>query len=188
MSVEGWRVAGDRRRAPSSRISVGILAGASKCASRIRSHPCLRMRSIRAFSATGSPKPADPGGRLRKRLPGSWDSRPTYIAIEKGERTAKADEIIKLASFFGDRGDRRSTGDPSRTESWGVGRLLPRTGEGVGRRGSSRFVDHPSGSNQHPDARPIPAEQDDAGFGVVAPPTRVTRILMRPTFDSFTKG
>jgi Zn-dependent peptidase ImmA (M78 family)/DNA-binding XRE family transcriptional regulator len=28
-------------------------------------------------------------------------SRPTYIAIEKGERTAKADEIIKLASFFG---------------------------------------------------------------------------------------
>ncbi len=28
-------------------------------------------------------------------------SRPTYIAIEKGERTAKPDEIIKLASFFG---------------------------------------------------------------------------------------
>ncbi len=28
-------------------------------------------------------------------------SRPTYIAIEKGERPAKSDEIIKLASFFG---------------------------------------------------------------------------------------
>jgi Zn-dependent peptidase ImmA (M78 family)/DNA-binding XRE family transcriptional regulator len=28
-------------------------------------------------------------------------SRPTYIAIEKGERTAKPDEIIKLASYFG---------------------------------------------------------------------------------------
>src|SRR5437868_3109204 len=28
-------------------------------------------------------------------------SRPTYIAIEKGERRAKPDEIIKLASFFG---------------------------------------------------------------------------------------
>ena len=28
-------------------------------------------------------------------------SRPTYIAIEKGERQAKSDEIIKLAAFFG---------------------------------------------------------------------------------------
>src|SRR5438874_11048635 len=28
-------------------------------------------------------------------------SRPTYIAIEKGERLAKAEEIIKLAAFFG---------------------------------------------------------------------------------------
>ncbi len=28
-------------------------------------------------------------------------SRPTYIAIEKGERKAKPDEIVKLASFFG---------------------------------------------------------------------------------------
>src|SRR2546421_5642982 len=28
-------------------------------------------------------------------------SRPTYIAIEKGERSAKADEIIRLAAFFG---------------------------------------------------------------------------------------
>ncbi|MBI1901865.1 MAG: ImmA/IrrE family metallo-endopeptidase [Planctomycetia bacterium] len=28
-------------------------------------------------------------------------SRPTYIAIEKGERPAKAEEIIKLAGFFG---------------------------------------------------------------------------------------
>ncbi|MGH7135486.1 MAG: helix-turn-helix domain-containing protein, partial [Pirellulales bacterium] len=28
-------------------------------------------------------------------------SRPTYIAIEKGERPAKSDEIIKLASFLG---------------------------------------------------------------------------------------
>jgi Zn-dependent peptidase ImmA (M78 family)/transcriptional regulator with XRE-family HTH domain len=28
-------------------------------------------------------------------------SRPTYIAIEKGERVAKSDEIIKLASFLG---------------------------------------------------------------------------------------
>jgi Zn-dependent peptidase ImmA (M78 family)/DNA-binding XRE family transcriptional regulator len=28
-------------------------------------------------------------------------SRPTYIAIEKGDRTAKSDEIIKLASFLG---------------------------------------------------------------------------------------
>src|SRR5437870_5438953 len=28
-------------------------------------------------------------------------SRPTYIAIEKGDRPAKSDEIIKLASFFG---------------------------------------------------------------------------------------
>jgi Zn-dependent peptidase ImmA (M78 family)/DNA-binding XRE family transcriptional regulator len=28
-------------------------------------------------------------------------SRPTYIAIEKGERAAKSDEIMKLASFFG---------------------------------------------------------------------------------------
>jgi Zn-dependent peptidase ImmA (M78 family)/transcriptional regulator with XRE-family HTH domain len=28
-------------------------------------------------------------------------SRPTYIAIEKGERTARSEEIIKLASFFG---------------------------------------------------------------------------------------
>src|SRR5712671_3287105 len=28
-------------------------------------------------------------------------SRPTYIAIEKGNRTAKSDEIIKLASFLG---------------------------------------------------------------------------------------
>ncbi len=28
-------------------------------------------------------------------------SRPTYIAIEKGDRTAKSEEIIKLASFLG---------------------------------------------------------------------------------------
>jgi Zn-dependent peptidase ImmA (M78 family)/transcriptional regulator with XRE-family HTH domain len=28
-------------------------------------------------------------------------SRPTYIAIEKGDRTAPPDEIVKLASFFG---------------------------------------------------------------------------------------
>ena len=28
-------------------------------------------------------------------------SRPTYIAIEKGERPAKAEEIVKLASYFG---------------------------------------------------------------------------------------
>src|SRR5438876_7739660 len=28
-------------------------------------------------------------------------SRPTYIAIEKGERLAKSDEIIKLAPFLG---------------------------------------------------------------------------------------
>lgn len=28
-------------------------------------------------------------------------SRPTYIAIEKGDRPAKADEIVKLASYFG---------------------------------------------------------------------------------------
>ena len=32
-------------------------------------------------------------------------SRPTYIAIEKGDRLAKTDEIIKLAPFLG----RRST-------------------------------------------------------------------------------
>jgi Zn-dependent peptidase ImmA (M78 family)/transcriptional regulator with XRE-family HTH domain len=30
-------------------------------------------------------------------------SRPTYIAIEKGERPAKAEEIVKLAAFFGKR-------------------------------------------------------------------------------------
>jgi Zn-dependent peptidase ImmA (M78 family)/DNA-binding XRE family transcriptional regulator len=30
-------------------------------------------------------------------------SRPTYIAIEKGERVAKAEEIVKLAAFFGKR-------------------------------------------------------------------------------------
>src|SRR5262249_11513738 len=30
-------------------------------------------------------------------------SRPTYIAIEKGERPARPDEIIKLAAFFGRR-------------------------------------------------------------------------------------
>jgi Zn-dependent peptidase ImmA (M78 family)/transcriptional regulator with XRE-family HTH domain len=30
-------------------------------------------------------------------------SRPTYIAIEKGERPAKADEIVKLAAFLGRR-------------------------------------------------------------------------------------
>src|SRR3954466_16345227 len=28
-------------------------------------------------------------------------SRPTYIAIEKGDRPAKPGEIVKLASFFG---------------------------------------------------------------------------------------
>ncbi len=28
-------------------------------------------------------------------------SRPTYIAIEKGERPAKPEEIVKLASFLG---------------------------------------------------------------------------------------
>jgi DNA-binding XRE family transcriptional regulator len=28
-------------------------------------------------------------------------SRPTYIAIEKGDRTARPDEIIKLATYFG---------------------------------------------------------------------------------------
>jgi len=28
-------------------------------------------------------------------------SRPTYIAIERGDRSAKADEIVKLASHFG---------------------------------------------------------------------------------------
>src|SRR5271165_2022464 len=28
-------------------------------------------------------------------------SRPTYIAIEKGERAAKDEEILKLASFLG---------------------------------------------------------------------------------------
>src|SRR5437667_9217916 len=28
-------------------------------------------------------------------------SRPTYIAIEKGDRAAKSDEIIKLASYLG---------------------------------------------------------------------------------------
>lgn len=30
-------------------------------------------------------------------------SRPTYIAIEKGERPAKAEEIVKLAAYFGRR-------------------------------------------------------------------------------------
>src|SRR5260221_10539982 len=30
-------------------------------------------------------------------------SRPTYIAIEKGERQAKSEEIIKLAAFLGRR-------------------------------------------------------------------------------------
>lgn len=30
-------------------------------------------------------------------------SRPTYIAIEKGERPAKSEEIVKLASYFGRR-------------------------------------------------------------------------------------
>jgi Zn-dependent peptidase ImmA (M78 family)/transcriptional regulator with XRE-family HTH domain len=30
-------------------------------------------------------------------------SRPTYIAVEKGERLAKSDEIVKLASFFGQK-------------------------------------------------------------------------------------
>jgi Zn-dependent peptidase ImmA (M78 family)/DNA-binding XRE family transcriptional regulator len=30
-------------------------------------------------------------------------SRPTYIAIEKGDRLAKSEEIVKLASFFGRR-------------------------------------------------------------------------------------
>ncbi len=30
-------------------------------------------------------------------------SRPTYIAVEKGERPAKAEEIVKLAAFFGRR-------------------------------------------------------------------------------------
>src|SRR5271168_4207596 len=30
-------------------------------------------------------------------------SRPTYIAIEKGDRAAKSDEIVKLASFLGRR-------------------------------------------------------------------------------------
>src|SRR5271156_863344 len=28
-------------------------------------------------------------------------SRPTYIAIEKGDRQAKTDEILRLAPFFG---------------------------------------------------------------------------------------
>src|SRR5580698_9216158 len=28
-------------------------------------------------------------------------SRPTYIAIEKGDRVAKSDEIVKLASYLG---------------------------------------------------------------------------------------
>src|SRR5260370_11581612 len=28
-------------------------------------------------------------------------SRPTYIAMEKGERSAKADEIMRLATYFG---------------------------------------------------------------------------------------
>lgn len=30
-------------------------------------------------------------------------SRPTYIAIEKGERTAKPEEVVRLAAFFGKR-------------------------------------------------------------------------------------
>ncbi len=30
-------------------------------------------------------------------------SRPTYIAIEKGERLARPEEIVKLAAFFGKR-------------------------------------------------------------------------------------
>ena len=30
-------------------------------------------------------------------------SRPTYIAIEKGERPAKPEEIVKLAAYFGRR-------------------------------------------------------------------------------------
>src|SRR5687768_2499307 len=30
-------------------------------------------------------------------------SRPTYIGIEKGERRAKPEEILKLAAFFGRR-------------------------------------------------------------------------------------
>ena len=46
-------------------------------------------------------------------------SRPTYIAIEKGDRLAKSEEIVKLASFLGRkvhelvRPDRAGRGPPA---------------------------------------------------------------------------
>src|SRR3954471_23814442 len=40
-------------------------------------------------------------------------SRPTYIAIEKGDRATRPDEIIKLASFFGRKvNERVRPGEP----------------------------------------------------------------------------
>ena len=85
-----------------ARISVGEAARPGPDLSGTRSQPCLRLKSIHEFWASGSPRPARPVARRRRRSPNSLAcSRPTYIAIEKGDRAAKPDEIIKLASFFG---------------------------------------------------------------------------------------
>jgi hypothetical protein len=46
--------------------------------------------------------PVEPAGLERHRAHLGC-SRPTYIAIEKGERHAKAEEIVKQAAFFGRR-------------------------------------------------------------------------------------
>src|ERR1700704_3065072 len=41
-------------------------------------------------------------GKTQEEVAGFLEcSRPTYIAIEKGDRPAKSEEIIKLASFLG---------------------------------------------------------------------------------------
>ena len=81
---------------------MGILARPSHCASRTRSEPCHPLELDPRVLGQRIAEARKSRGKTQEEVAEFLGySRPTYIAIEKGERTAKPDEIIKLASFFG---------------------------------------------------------------------------------------
>ena len=74
--------------------------------SQPRSQPCPRLTPIPACWASGSPRPARPVGRRRRRSPNSSGTAARPISPSRREtRTARPDEIIKLATYFGRKVD-----------------------------------------------------------------------------------
>ena len=66
-------------------------------------NPCSRLKSIRACSESVSPRP-ERREKTQEDIAGILGcSRPTYIAMEKGERLPKPEQIVKLAQILGRR-------------------------------------------------------------------------------------